>query len=127
MNPCGRFLYLGRLAAGARDVPTLIRAFDRLVAADPTIELAVVGGGDLFDETQALIHACAARGSICCRVSTSRRWLIWADCRPAFRMEGLSNALLEAMAHGLACIANDIPPESRGACRRRCGRTRTCR
>jgi glycosyltransferase involved in cell wall biosynthesis len=42
---------------------------------------------------------------------SSSDWLAWAHClvQPSF-FEGMSNALLEAMAAGLACVAYDIPP-----------------
>ena len=44
------FLYLGRLSRNAqRDVPTLVRAFDRIATKHPDLELAIVGGGDLFE------------------------------------------------------------------------------
>lgn len=108
-----RFLYLGRLSTNIqRDVPTLLKAFEHLLHALPEAELAVVGGGDLLDETRAL----AAEGIAGDRIHIpgfdfSEKWLEWADCfvLPS-RREGLSNALLEAMAAGLPCIANDIPP-----------------
>ena len=107
------FLYLGRLSTNTRrDVPTLVRAFDRLAATYPDVELAVVGGGELFEETRRLAETCAARDRIHLPgFDQSEKWLAWADCfvLPS-RREGLSNALLEAMAAGLPCIANDIPP-----------------
>jgi L-malate glycosyltransferase len=111
-RPVRKFLYLGRLSSNIRrDTPTLIRAFERLAAIHGDVELALVGDGDLLEETrtQTRVLASAARihvpGS-----SDSARWLEWADClvQPS-TMEGLSNALLEAMAAGLPCIANDIP------------------
>jgi glycosyltransferase involved in cell wall biosynthesis len=108
-----RFLYLGRLSTNIqRDVPTLVRAFDRLATKHPNVELAIVGGGDLFEETRQLAQACAARERIQLPgFDRPEKWLAWADCfvLPS-RREGLSNALLEAMAVGLPCIANDIPP-----------------
>ena len=108
-----RFLYLGRLSTNAnRDVSTLVRAFDRLAATYPDLELAIVGGGDLFEETRRLAATCAARDRIHLPgFDEPEKWLAWADCfvLPS-RKEGLSVALLEAMTAGLPCIANDIPP-----------------
>ncbi len=111
-GPARRFLYLGRLATNIeRDVPTLIRAFDRVADKFPEAELAIVGGGDLYGETVALANAARNRARIQLPgTQLPGRWLEWARCFvfPS-RYEGLSNALLEAMSWGLACIANDIP------------------
>ena len=108
-----RFLYLGRLFANTgRDVPTLLSAFDRIAARYLDAELAIVGGGELLDETRRVAEACAARTRIHVPgFDQPANWFAWADCfvLPS-RREGLSNALLEAMAAGLPCIANDIPP-----------------
>ena len=107
------FLYLGRLSTNAnRDVPALVRAFDHLATTHPDLELAIVGGGDLFEQTRRLVETCAARNRIHLPgFDRPEKWLAWADCfvLPS-RKEGLSVALLEAMAAGLPCIANDIPP-----------------
>jgi L-malate glycosyltransferase len=108
-----RFLYLGRLSSNIdRDIPTLIAAFDALAAVYPDIELALVGGGDLLEEVRRIAQGCAARSRIYLPgFDAPAPWLGWADCfvLPSKR-EGLSNALLEAMAAGLPCIANDIGP-----------------
>jgi glycosyltransferase involved in cell wall biosynthesis len=108
-----RFLYLGRLSSNTqRDIPTVIKAFDRLAVANPKLELAIVGGGDMLEETRRLAQRCASKERIYLPgFDIPEKWLRWADCfvLPS-RREGLSNALLEAMAAGLPCIANDIPP-----------------
>jgi glycosyltransferase involved in cell wall biosynthesis len=108
-----RFLYLGRLSTNIqRDVPGLIRAFDTLANEFADVELAIVGGGDLLEETRGIAAGCRHADRI--QVpgqGDADQWLAWADAfvLPS-RREGLSNALLEAMACGLPCIANDIPP-----------------
>lgn len=108
-----RFLYLGRLSTNIRrDTPTLIRAFDRLSDEVSGLELAIVGNGDLFEDTLNLVNAIKHNDKVKLPgLQEPQSWLDWADCfvLPS-RREGLSNALLEAMAEGLPCIANDIPP-----------------
>ncbi|HET9049271.1 MAG TPA: glycosyltransferase family 4 protein [Chiayiivirga sp.] len=108
-----RFLYLGRLSTNIeRDVPGLIRAFDALADQVADVELAIVGDGDLLNTTRTQVTQCRHADRIQVPgIGNSAAWLAWADCfvLPS-RREGLSNALLEAMAAGLPCIANDIPP-----------------
>jgi glycosyltransferase involved in cell wall biosynthesis len=108
-----RFLYVGRLSTNIeRDVPTVLKAFNRLSQELDDIELALVGGGDLLQDTQAEAAKLPANNRIHIPgFDKSEKWFAWADCfvLPS-RREGLSNALLEAMAAGLSCIANDIPP-----------------
>ncbi len=108
-----RFLYLGRLSTNIdRDVLTLLRAFDDLGDQYSDVELAIVGDGDLLDATRDMVAGCrhAERIQVPGQGDPAA-WLAWADAfvLPS-RREGLSNALLEAMAAGLPCIANDIPP-----------------
>lgn len=106
------FLCLGRLSTTAeRDVETVIAVFDRLAAEATDVELAIVGSGDLYEQTAAAVRAARHASRIHLPGEQSAEpWLQWADCfiQPS-RYEGLSNALLEAMAAGLPCIANDIP------------------
>lgn len=106
------FLYLGRVSTNSdRDIDTLLTAFDQLATDRPNLQLAIVGGGDLLQATREAASKLLASSRIQMPgFSDSEYWLEWADyfVLPS-RREGLSNALLEAMARGLPCIANDIP------------------
>ena len=78
----------------------------------PDCELKLVGGGECEGEIrsllESLLHASSRTELI--GFSDPKPWLEWADAliHPSLA-EGMSNTLLEGMAHGLACIANDIP------------------
>jgi glycosyltransferase involved in cell wall biosynthesis len=109
-----RFLYLGRLSRQCpRDFATLMTAFEQLLGDVPECELRLVGGGEregeLRDLLQTLPRAQARTGIV--GFSEPGSWLSWADVlvQPS-TTEGMSNTLLEAMGFGVACIANDIPP-----------------
>ncbi len=111
-RPVRRLLHVGRLSSNInRDVPTLLRAFDRVAHLYPDAELTLVGGGDLLEQTRAITAGLETAAKIkIMGWSDATPWYEWADAyiQPS-RQEGLSNALLEAMSHGLPCIANDIP------------------
>ena len=107
-----RLLYVGRLSRSCdRDFETLFDAFSHLAAKYEDLELALVGEGDLFDslKTSASHSAFALRVHMPGLVKDPTEWFEWADCfvLPS-RREGMSNSLIEAMAFGLVCIANDI-------------------
>lgn len=114
-KPRTRFLYVGRVSSNIdRDLPSLVKAFDALCARDPArnLELTIVGGGDQLADLKRLVTGCRHADRIALPgEQPAADWLRWADAfiLPS-RREGLSNALLEAMAHSLPCIANDIPP-----------------
>lgn len=106
-----KFLYLGRLAKTAnRDIPTMLRAFDKISKNYSDIELSIVGDGDMYNETKDHVQS-INNGSIrMIGFDDSVKWLRWADCiiQPS-RFEGFSGTLIEAMSHNVICIANDIP------------------
>lgn len=109
-----RFLYLGRFTHYPyRDFPTLLRAFDRLAMEFPECQLKLVGGGEREGEIRNLLEALphASSRTELIGFCDPKPWLEWADAliQPSLA-EGMSNTLLEGMAHGVACIANDIPP-----------------
>lgn len=108
-----RFLYLGRLGGKlSRDFETLLSAFNEVARMSPDCELAFVGGGEREAELRkaldGLPHARPRTRFV--GFADPAPWLDWADVvvQPSLA-EGMSNALLEAMAAGVCCIANDIP------------------
>ena len=107
------FLHLGRLSRTApRDFTGLVRSFEQVAADVPAAELARVGGGDRFAAIRYLAAASSARSRIHVPGQQSAApWLSWAHClvQPSY-VEGMSNAILEGMAAGLACVAYDIAP-----------------
>ena len=109
-----RFLYLGRFAHTAhKDYATLLLAFDKVAMEFPECQLKLVGGGEREGEIRNLLEALphASSRTELVGFSDPKPWLEWADAliHPSLA-EGMSNTLLEGMAHGVACIANDIPP-----------------
>lgn len=97
-------VYVGRLVPEKR-VDNLIRVFDQLQAADDSLWLVVVGQGSA---SAALKQQAAAMARV---VFVGRQ----DDVRPWFRLaalvvqpsstEGMSNTLLEAMAHGRRIVS----------------------
>jgi glycosyltransferase involved in cell wall biosynthesis len=108
-----RFLYLGRVARTApRDLAGLIEAFSMVSARCPECELAIVGGGDQLRDLENVVRRSPANARIrLVGYDESKRWFDWSDAlvQPSL-YEGMSNALLEGMAHGIPCIAYGIPP-----------------
>jgi glycosyltransferase involved in cell wall biosynthesis len=108
-----RALYVGNFSQGShwKAFDVLIKAWRRVVAAKPSASLVMVGGGD-STPWKRLARTLGCDGSI-----------VWcgptADPGPHYvnaaifvlpsRIEGMSNALLEAQSHGLPCVVSGIP------------------
>lgn len=113
-SACARhFLYLGRLGGKlSRDFETLLSAFNEVAATHPECQLAFVGGGsreaELRQMLECLPHARPRTQFV--GFADPVPWMEWADVvvQPSLA-EGMSNTVLEAMAAGICCIANDIP------------------
>lgn len=98
-------LCVGRLEPEKRFLD-LARIWPQIRMRLPDATLAIVGTGSL----EAPLRACEATGVVVAgKTDDILPWYAAADCfvLPS-RSEGLSNALLEAMAMGLACVATRV-------------------
>lgn len=108
-----RLIYVGRLHK-QKGVDVLLRAFGQLVERDLACDacLKIVGDGPLWDDLVSLAkdlditHRVAFFGETNCVLEQ----LYQADIfvLPS-RAEGISNALLEAMACGMPVVVSDVP------------------
>jgi len=94
-----------------KGIDILIRAWANVVQQEKNLKLIIVGSGPLEGELKKLCKALGVAELVefAGMVQNAKERLKDADLfvLPS-RAEGLSNALLEAMSHGLPCIATNV-------------------
>jgi glycosyltransferase involved in cell wall biosynthesis len=108
-NPVPHLLFVGRLGV-QKNLPLLIEAVARM---QTSIILDIVGEGDLRKKIEALIQQYQLQNVKLHGLKTGKDLIEFyrsADIfvLPSFK-EGLSNAMLEALAAGLPIVASDLP------------------
>jgi glycosyltransferase involved in cell wall biosynthesis len=104
-------VYVGRLVPD-KGLSWLLEAWKDVAAAEPRGRLLVVGDGPDAPRLRALADRLAVMASVSFLGSRDDvdRLLAVADVLTLpSRSEGMSNALLEGMASGLAVVASDVP------------------
>ncbi len=105
-------LFVGRLAA-VKGVVELLDAVARLRAAEPRLELVVVGQGELEDRMRARAAAVDLSGSVRFQGSQEparvAQWMAAADllCLPS-HSEGCPNVVLENLMCGRPVVASNV-------------------
>lgn len=94
-----------------KGLATLLRAFARVRPLRPTMQLTIVGSGEMLPDLQRLAASLDISGHILFEPSTSdvRPWLNGMDVfvMPSLS-EALSNSLMEAMACGCVAVASNV-------------------
>lgn len=107
----GRIVALGRLMP-SKGFDKLIRAFAREFSDRPEWRLCIWGDGPARDELATLVHNLGIVDRVALEGATRTPWTALASGQ-IFALpsayEGFPNAMLEAMALGLACVAFDCP------------------
>ena len=103
-------LFVGRLVP-QKSIPTLLKAIKLAVQSCPELHLILVGNGPEKESLQALVDSLEIQKFVTFAGTQTnvRPYLNAADifALPS-EMEGMSNALLEGMAAGLACLATTV-------------------
>jgi glycosyltransferase involved in cell wall biosynthesis len=107
-----RVLYVGSLTAN-KSVESLVRAGQQLKRGDREVAIAVVGIGPMLQQLRALSIASGDVGIHFageCPPSQVHAWMSAADVvvLPS-KSEGRPTVIMEAMGHGRAVVASDIP------------------
>lgn len=116
-------LYVGRLAA-QKSLPVLLEAFAQALQACPWLRLTLVGDGGERAALEAISRELGLTGLVTFSGAQGdvRPYLKAADLfvLPS-TAEGISNALLEAMSSGLACLATSVGGNADVLDQGRCG------
>lgn len=107
-----RVVAVGRLIP-AKNYPLLLSAFVAFHADHPDYQLEIYGGGPLEGTllaqirelgAEAYIRLMGPRERVLEEIVQAGQYVLCSD------LEGMPNALIEAMAMGLPCISTDCPP-----------------
>jgi glycosyltransferase involved in cell wall biosynthesis len=94
-----------------KGIDVLLQAWARLAQTEKGLKLFIVGHGPLESELRGLCKSLGIGDSVefCGLTKNVEKYLEAADffVLPS-RTEGLSNSLLEAMGHGIPCVATDV-------------------
>lgn len=108
-QPSNKICAIGRLVE-QKNYPFMIKVFAQFHETHPDYELQIFGNGELKDDLQELINLTGLRDKVILqgvsdelteRIITYDFFVMTSD------YEGMSNALAEAMAAGLPCIATN--------------------
>lgn len=105
-----RVIAVGRLA-WEKGFERLIEAWGIVSARHADWRLDIFGHGKMHDALQSLIKSCHARNVIIHDPTTdiSKEYAASSICAVTSRYEGFSLVLLEAMLHGVPCVAFNCP------------------